>query len=88
MIKGGYHILNLGDNNLTAEAGATITGAYSSIEGSYRKPVLLSGVTISGVEKRDCFVCPELSGDSYTFTAHGYTFSVSSADEVTIAAAG
>lgn len=88
MIKGGYHILNLADNNLTTEAGATIAGAYSSIEGSYRKPVLLSGATIAGVEKRDCFVCPELTEGNYTFTAHGYTFTITSEDVVTIAAAG
>lgn len=87
MIKGGYHILNLADNNITTEAAATISGIYNSIEGSYRKVVLLSGVTIDGVEKRDCFVCPELSGDNYTFTAHGYTFTVTNADEVSIAAA-
>lgn len=85
MKKGGYIIVDLGDTNITTESGATISGVYSAIEGSYRKAVLLSGVTIDGVEKRDCFICPEISNSNYTFTAYGKTFTITSADAITIA---
>lgn len=85
MKKGGYVIIDLGDTNITSELGATINGTYSAIEGSYRKAVLISGVTIDGVEKRDCFVCPEIDNSNYTFTAYGKTFTITSADAITIA---
>lgn len=85
MLKGGYHVLDLGDVNITSESGATVSGVYESIEGSHRKAILLSGVTIDGVEYRDTFVDAESSDNTYTFTAHGKTFTVSNSDSITIA---
>lgn len=85
MRRGGYHILNLGDINITTESGATIAGIYDSIEGSHRKAILLSGVTIDDVEYRDTFVDVSSGDNSYTFTAHGKTFTVANNDSVTIA---
>lgn len=85
MKRGGYHIVDFNDTNITAEAGATITGIYEGFEGSYRKAVLVSGVTLEGVEQRDTFVDVTHSDNAYTFTAYGKTFTVSNTDAVSIA---
>lgn len=84
-MNGGYHIVDCGDTNITTADGATIAGIYENIENAHRKAILLSNVTIDGVEKSDCFVCPEISESNYTFTAHGKTFTVTTENKVTIA---
>lgn len=85
MVKGGYIIIDFNDVNITSAEGATIEGVYTAIENSYRKAILISGVTIDGVEKRDCFVCPEITDSNYTFTAYGKTFTITSENKVAIA---
>lgn len=85
MKKGGYAIVDFADTNIVSDTGATIAGVYTAIEGSYRKAILISGVTIDGVEKRDCFVCPEISEGNFTFSAYGKTFTITAEDKVTIA---
>lgn len=85
MLRGGYHIVDLKDTNITTETGATIVGIYEEIEASYRKAILVSGITIDGVEYRDTFVDPTHNDNTYTFTAHGKTFTVSSDNTVKIA---
>lgn len=85
MLKGGYHIVDFKDVNITSENGATIAGIYEEIEGSYRKAILVSGVTIDGVEKRDTFVDPSNSDNAYTFSAYGKTFTIKNDETVTIA---
>lgn len=91
-MKGGYSIVNFGDVNITAENGAVITGVYSTIEATHRKAILVSGITLEGVEKRDCFVdCEAGEGNTFTFSAFGKTFTVTQAaegetgDKITIA---
>lgn len=84
MNKGGYQIIDFGDVNITA-TGVTVPGIHKAIESSYRKAILISGVTLTGVEQRDCFVdCANASGN-YTFSAYGKTFTISAEDKVTIA---
>lgn len=85
MLKGGYQVVDFGDVNITSEAGATITTVYPTIESSHRKAILISGVTIDGVEKRDCFVDCEAGNNDYTFTAYGKTFTVANDGKITIA---
>lgn len=85
MQKGGYVILDFKDINLSTEGATTVTGVYSQIEGSYRKAILVSGITIDNVEYRDTFVDCVTSGSNYTFTACGKTFTITSTDSVTLA---
>lgn len=87
MIKGGYKIVDFQDTNITPEQGITVVGIYETIESSHRKPLLISGLTISGVEKNDCFVSCTAAENSYSFTAYGYTFTITNEDAVSIAAA-
>lgn len=84
MKKGGYQIIDFGDVNITA-TGVTVPGVHHAIESSNRKAILISGVTLTGVEQRDCFVdCANASGN-YTFSAYGKTFTITADDKVTIA---
>lgn len=85
MKRGGYHIVDFKDVNITTAEGATIAGIYEELEGSYRKAVLVSGVTIDGVEYRDTFVDVSHSENNYSFTAYGKTFTVTNEEKVTIA---
>lgn len=85
MKNGGYAIIDFGDNDIVTGTGATIEGIYEAIEGSYRKAILISGITVDGIEKRDCFVCPEITDSNYTFTAYGKTFTITAENKVTFA---
>ena len=85
MKHGGYKIIDFKDVNILTSGGATVTGIYDGIKKSHRKAILISCVTIDGVEKPDCFVDCEVSGSNYTFSAYGKTFTITNADKVTIA---
>lgn len=84
MRKGGYHIVNMADTNFTVDDASTISGIYESIEGSYRKATLLSGVTIANVEYADTFVTPTLNETNYEFTAYNHKFTITNEDSVTV----
>lgn len=86
MFKGGYKIVNFYDVNITTGEGVTVTGVYESIESSHRKAIMLSGVTIDGVEKPDCFVDCEVQDGNYQFTAYGKNWVITNADLVTVTA--
>ena len=84
MKHGGYKIIDFKDVNIT-ETGVTVSGIYDAIKKSHRKAILISCITIDGVEKPDCFVDCDVSGSNYTFSAYGKTFTITNADKVTIA---
>lgn len=85
MLKGGYKIIDFQDVNITTENGATVVGIYEEIEKSHRKAILISGVTIDGVEKPDCFIDCEVQDGNYVFSAYGKTFTITEENNVTIA---
>ena len=85
MIKGGYKIIDFKDVNILTSNGATVPGIYDDIKNSHRKAIMVSGITIDGVEKPDCFVDCEVSGSNYTFAAYEKTFTITSANKVTFA---
>lgn len=84
-MNGGYKILDFKDVNITSDAGATVVGIFDEIEESHRKAILVSGVTLDGVEQRDTFVDPIVNAGSYTFTAYGKTFTITNENKITIA---
>lgn len=84
MLKGGYQIVDFKDVNITTE-GVTIVGIYEQIEGSHRKALLASGLTIDNVEYRDTWIDPTHTENNYSFTALGKTFTVTNDDKVAIA---
>ena len=85
MIKGGYKIINFKDVNIITGDGATVPGIYDGIKKSNRKVIMVSGITLDGVEKPDCFVDCEVSGSDYKFSAYGKTFTITSENKVTFA---
>lgn len=55
-IKGGYKLIDFKETNITVGGDAvTIAGVYSAIESSYRKQIVLTGLSIGGVEHKDVF---------------------------------
>lgn len=84
MLKGGYKIIDFKDVNITTGTGVTVTGVYEDIEKSHRKAILLSGITIDGVEKPDCFVDCEVADGNYKFTAYGKSWEITNANLVTV----
>lgn len=65
MIKGGYKIIDLQGQNISKDTTATVDGVYELLEANYRKPVLLSGLVVDGVERDDVFVAAQMSGTNY-----------------------
>lgn len=83
--KGGYKIIDFKDKNLTSSP--TIDGIYDSIENNYRKPLLLSGLVIGGVEKASVFAIATLSSTSFVFSnIYGYNITITDEDGVSITA--
>lgn len=67
-IKGGYKIINFKGIPLNKDSKVTIDGIYESIENSYRKPLLFSGVNIGGVIYPDMFIQAILTSARYEVT--------------------
>lgn len=88
MIKGGYKIIDFKDTPLKTGGGTImIEGIYDTVEASYRKPLLLSGLNIDGVEYNDVYIAPTISGSNYVFTVYGKTITITNADAVSVASA-
>lgn len=86
MRNGGYQIIDLKDTNLSSGVGVTISGIYDAIEGSYRKPLLLSGIVIENVEKNDVFICADLSGTTYSIAIYDGVITIADDNTVTYTA--
>lgn len=84
MIRGGYKIIDLKDKELTLSVGMTYDGIYDAIEGT-RKPLLISGLNIAGVEYKDFYALPKVNQSSYVITIDGYTITIQDTDVVTVA---
>lgn len=83
MLNGGYHILDFDGVNISSVDGATIDGAYSSIEGT-NKAILLSGVVIDNIDYKDAYIIPTTGDNAFTFSAYGKSFTVTSENKVTV----
>lgn len=64
MVKGGYQIINLNEHAHTSGVGAIHEGIYDRIEGT-RKPILLSGIVVDGVEYHDTYIFPCVNGTNF-----------------------
>lgn len=83
-MKGGYKIINFEDANLT-ETPVTINGIYEAIEHNYRKPLLLAGLVLDGVEKSAVYATATATENQFTFSVYGKTVTVKNTDEITAA---
>lgn len=89
-IKGGYKLIDLKDSKFTVGGdGITVKGIYNSIENSYNKPLILTGINIGGVEKNDVFV--DFADESGSYVANisaTEKITITNADLATITAIG
>lgn len=80
MKKGGYQIINLGGVELTTLT--SMVGLSKKILASHLKPILLSGIMISGVKKNDVYVtAQESSGDIIISDVYGYNITIDESDD-------
>lgn len=82
MFIGGYKMIDLKNKSLSTTK-VTIDGLYETIENSYKKPLMLVGINIGGVEKNNTFVTLKLSGTNFTCDIYGYTIQITDKNEVT-----
>lgn len=84
-IKGGYKLIDLKDNKLTVDGGVTVKGIYNSIENSYNKPLILTGINIGGVERNDVFIDFAVNSDDYVANISATEkITITNADLVTV----
>ena len=81
-IKGGYKIINFKGIPLNKESKVTINGIYDSIENSYRKPLLFSGVNIGGIIYPDMFIQAILTSARYEVILDNVKIYITSDDGV------
>lgn len=84
MRKGGYKIIDLHDTQFTVDTAMMIDGIHDAIEGSYRKPLLISGLTVAGVEYADAFVEAMVNESAYDIDVYGFTITIENTDAVTV----
>lgn len=85
MIKGGYKIIDFKDTPFeTGGSTMTIDGIYDTVEASYRKPLLLSGLNIDSIERNDVYATPINLGNDYVFTAYGKRIKITHTDIVSV----
>ena len=79
-IKGGYKLIDLKDSKLTIGDGVTVKGIYNSIENSYNKPLILTGINIGGAERNDVFI-------DFSDNSGNYVANISATEKITITSA-
>lgn len=81
--KGGYQIITLAGLDLAVGTDELIESIYKALEGNYKKPILVEGITIDGVEKESRFVNVHVE-DSVYVLEDLYGYDVTIADDGTI----
>ena len=87
-IKGGYKLIDLKESKLTVGGGGvTVKGIYNSIENSYNKPLILTGINIGGVERNDVnqlhfIICIRFI--DFSVNSGNYVANISATEKITI----
>jgi len=81
-IKGGYQIINFKNIPLNNESKTVIKGIYETIENSYRKPLLFSGVNIGGIIYPDMFIQAIITSARYEVVMNNVKLYITSDDGV------
>lgn len=76
-LKGGYKLIDLKENNFTVGVPLTIKGIYDSIERSYNKSLILTGIVVSSVERNDVSV-------NFVDVSGNYESDISSTEKITV----
>lgn len=88
---GGYQIIDLENRPFTLGVGQQYKGLYEKIEGT-RKPILVSGINVTGTEFHDTFVTFGVDGSDFVANIPNGEINVvvriSDLDVVTVSAEG
>ena len=79
----GYKLINLKNIDLKTTVATEIAGIYETIKSNYRKPLILEGVVLDGVEVIDKWVNAQVGNNKFTFTIPEGTIEVTNTDQVT-----
>lgn len=83
--KGGYKIISLLGVSLADGESYTIAGIHKAIESSYRKPLLIEGIVVDGVEKDATWVKElKVVEGSFVIELYGLKLTITDEDEVTV----
>lgn len=83
----GYQIISLRDTPfITGGATMMLDGIYDQIESNNRKPILLDGIVIDGVERNAVFTQANLNGSNYEFNVYGKKITITDTDTVSVTA--
>lgn len=86
MKKGGYKIIDFKGTALSGTA-VDMPGIYDQIVDDYDKPIMVSGVIISGELQDDAYASVKVSDGSVDLTVYDGVITVTDDDEVSFAAA-
>lgn len=85
MKTGGYQIISLRDIPfITGGATMMLDGIYDQIESNNRKPILLDGIVIDGIEKNAVFTQVNINGSNFEFNVYGKTITITDTDAVSV----
>lgn len=82
-MRGGYKIIDFSTPWSIDGGTVKIDGIYEQFENNYHKVVMLTNITIDGVEKNDVFVNVTVNVSTYQFEVYGINFTIASNDLVT-----
>lgn len=80
--KGGYKIISLQGNDLASLSH--LDGIYEAIAESYEKPLLVTGIVISGEKKNDVFTTATVDGTSYQFEVYGKVITIEEDGDISV----
>ena len=83
-LKGGYKIIDLENNDWGS--AFTVKGIFVALANSYKKPILVTGITISSTQMNDCYAPLTEDDGDYVLTLYGYTLTITDEDSVTATA--
>lgn len=86
MFKGGYHIVDFKNSKFTTEKTTNIiNGVYESIEGSYGKPLVLTGLNLNSKEYKDAFISVRIQESKYIIDSlYGLKITIDNTDAVNV----
>ena len=84
MKKGGYKIIDFKGTALSGTA-VDMPGIYDQIVDDYDKPIMVSGVILSGELQDDAYASVKVNDDSVSLTVYGGIITVTEDDEVSFA---
>lgn len=66
MFKGGYKLIDFKNKSIAVNGGTTtIDGVFESIEANHRKPTIITGLVLDGVERSDRYINFRVTNGNY-----------------------